>query len=297
MQVRVKTNPYNNSSYCSHLVEHCVFSSYANIDNFFDIDIDANATSWLWYTKFYIPDYKKLQIFIDHITKPLDLSIVSKEKRIIKQEVCEEQNFTWNVLINKIGKILYGKGFAWYKSSEKLTYQQLQEYHNTYYHPENMWVLTDDFTVVSSPKLKTSTTHKKITQPQNHFEIKLEWKKFQVYIVPWDGIYQYAFCYFLDWLYTVMANYRYRYLWDEYDPPISHFFEFPDSLAFVRRTLFCLDLQEDFFEKSKRHFIQNEINIREIIAVHQIIKWEQSEYKDIKKYINNIRIQDIKKFL
>jgi len=297
MQIRVKTDIYKNNSYCSHLVEHCVFSSYPTIDNFFKIDIESNWTNRLWYTKFYIPDYKDVQIFIHHITTPLDTKIISKERRIIKEETEDEQRITWNILINKLWKTFYGKTFTRYPSSAKVTHQEIQNYHKSYYQSGNIRILDDNFSIISRPERKFSQTKQESLQQYSQIELRAEWKKFQVYILPYNSVYEYTLFYFLDWFYTKSSNYFYRYQWDAYFPPICHFFEFPDRLAFIRRYDYSLNISEEFFLKAKAYFIKNQINIQEIIAVHEILKLEQISSNDVIHIIQNFNYQFIKKFL
>jgi hypothetical protein len=288
---------YKNNSYCSHLMEHCVFSSYPNIDNFFDIDIESNWTSWLWYTKYYLPDYKNIQTFIHHITKPLDTRIISKERRIIREETEDEQNTTWNILINKLWKLLYWKTFSWYPQWAKLTHQEIQDYHKLYYQPDNIWILDDNFTIISRPEREIYPIQKKSLQKPSQIHLQAEWKKFQAFLLPYNSVYEYTLFYFLDWFYTESSNYIYRYLGDSYYPPICHFFEFPDKLAFIRRDNYSLDISKEFFIKAKIYFIKNQVNLQEIIAVNEILKLEKTTQYEIIDCIESFDYLFIKEFL
>lgn len=297
MQVRIKTEPYKQNSYCSHLVEHCVFSGYQNLDNFFEIDMESNWTSRLWYTKFYIPDYKDINKFITHITTPIDNKIISKEKSVIKEETEDDQKSTGNLLINKIGKILYWTIFKRYPVTFWISNKEVEKYHTTYYQNNNIWILDDNFNIIHRPIRKFVPYNDIIDYTLSNLDIKVEGKKFYAYIFDYKSAYDYTLCYFLDWLYKNTASYLYRYKWDDYYPPIAHFFEFSDKLAFVRRQDYPLDISEDFFVKAKSYFLENIINSNEISSVHEILKLETISNKQIKKIISWFNYSFIRKFL
>jgi len=297
MQVRVKTEPYKQNSYCSHLVEHCVFSGYQSIDNFFEVDMESSWTSRLWYTKFYIPDHKNIDKFISHITAPIDSKVIAKEKKIIREETEDDQKNTGNLLINKIWKILYGSLFKRYPTSWLINIKEVSDYHKHYYQHDNIWILDDNFAIQQRPQ----KTIKKYTDNRNHkiakTNIKVEWKTFCAYIVDYTSGYDYTLCYFLDWLYTNSAAYLYRYIGEEYYPPIAHFFEFPDKLTFIRRYDYPLDISEEFFIKAKKSFLNNPVNINEIRSVNEILKLETISTAQIKKIISWFSYSLIKQFL
>ena len=297
MQVRVKTKSYKQNSSCAHHVEHCVFSGYQSMDNFFEIDMESSWTSRLWYTKFYVPDHKDITTFITHITTPLDTKIISKEKKIIREETEDDQRNTGNLIINKIWKILYGSIFKRYPTFSPINTKEVRDYHKHYYQHDNIWILDDNFAIQQRPQ----KTIKKYTYNADYkvstLDIKVEWKKFCAYIVDYTSGYDYTLCYFLDWLYTNAAAYTYRYIGNEYYPPIAHFFEFPDKLAFIRRIDYPLHISEDFFIKAKESFLNNLVNINEISTVNEILKLEIISDIQIKKIVNGLDYSLIQEFL
>lgn len=117
MQVRVKTDLYQNSSYLAHLLEHCVFSNQPSISNYFQIDQGVEGTSWINYTTFSLRADQDPQFFINHLMQPLDTRVIRNAQKLIKQEVREDFRSTGDLLINKVGKELYGKDFRRYAES------------------------------------------------------------------------------------------------------------------------------------------------------------------------------------
>lgn len=296
MQVRVKTKPYKNDSYCSHLVEHCVFSWYSNKENFFEIDCGTHWMSWLGYTIFWISNNKNTERFISHIIKSLDKTVIIKEKLIIKEEI--EEKSTGTLLVNKLWKILYGKEFKRYSNSSPISKKELVAYHTMYYQRNNIWILDDDFHIKHRPKFissknKIKSNHHKISP----IEIIAEGKIFNAYVFKYTSIYEYALCYFLEWLYDVSAIYLYRYIWKTYYPPIGHFFVFTDKLSFVRRKGIKLGIDKNFFDKATDTFLSDSIRLNEICAVNEILKLETFDIKKIKKIILWLDYVTIKKYL
>ena len=267
------------------------------MDNFFEVDMESSWTSRLWYTKFYIPDHKDIDKFISHIALPIDTKIISKEKKIIREETEDDQRNTGNLLINKIWKILYGAMFKRYPTVSPINNKEVRNYHQHYYQYDNIWILDDNFAIQQRPKKTikkyTNTTHHKVAKT----DIKITWKSFYAYIVDYHSGYDYTLCYFLDWLYTNATAYTYRYIGKEYYPPIAHFFEFPDKLAFIRRTDYPLHISEEFFMKAKKSFLNNPVNINEISAVNEILKLETISDIQIKKIVNEFDYSIIKWFL
>lgn len=291
MQIIIKTLPYKNDSYCSHLVEHCVFSWNQNSKTFFEIDNENNATSHLWYTNFYIPDYKDIDKFINHILQPIDKTIIAKEKIIIKEEILENGTSTWNKLVNKLGKIVYGKSFKRYKNNNKINQNEIKEYHQKHYNKQNLRILDDNFNIIKRPKIeykKNILETKEIISP---IKITTEWKTFDSYLFEYKSIYAYSLCYFLEWIYNTSANYMYRYKWNEYYTPISHFFEYTKHLCFIKRQKIKID--QEFFELAKNNFLKNPININEIKSVHEILKLEIISIKEIHKIIQWLTYTEI----
>lgn len=287
---------HENSSYCSHLVEHCVFSQYQSEDNFFDIDSETNGNSLLWYTIFSLPDYKEIDKFISHITTSLDPSIISKERRIIKEE-SEDWHNTGDLLKNYIWKKLYWLDFKRYPSSAKINHNEIIKYHMAYYQKSNIWILDDNFNITTRPWQKLNIYKWDISYKLDQLSIKIQKKNFAVSLFDYTSLYTYTLCYFLEWLYDISATYQYRYLGDTYYPPISHFLEFPDTLAFVTRSEYKLHIDTDFFMKAKTQFLKNPINTNEILAVHEILKLEIWTQDDVKKIIKWFSYDFIKKFL
>lgn len=287
---------YQNNSYCSHLVEHCVFSQYQSENNFFDIDSEADGNSLLCYTIFSLPDYKDIDKFISHITMPLDPSIISKEKRIIKEEL-EDWNSTGNLLKNNIWKKLYWLDFKRYPRSSRISNNEIIKYHITHYQKNNIWILDDDFKIINRPSQAFDTYKWDISYVLDKFAIKVQKKDFSVSLFDYTSLYTYTLCYFLEWLYDLFAIYQYRYLGETYYPPICHFLDFPDKLAFVRRSEYKLNIDNDFFIKAKKQFLKNPLNINEILAVNEILKLEIWTQDDVKKIIEWFNYDFIKDFL
>lgn len=301
MQVRVKTDLYQNSSYLAHLLEHCVFSNQPSISNYFQIDQGVEGTSWINYTTFSLRADQDPQFFINHLMQPLDTRVIRNAQKLIKQEVREDFRSTGDLLINKIGKELYGKDFRRYAESWKISATTIQEYHQCWYHPDNIWILDNDYSILQRPQKRVK---KSIAEKTDHNLLFVEWKRFRVqykdflaYLIPYNSWQAYTFYYFIDWLYYHYAHYHYRYLGKRYSPPIAHFFEFPQHLAFIKRADDQQKITKGFFLQAKEQFLWDRIALNEILAVYEITHLEQYSREVVESFIEDLKFELVAEIL
>ena len=88
---------------------------------------------------------------LDQIFSPLDMTIVQRERKMIKEELSGNLSDTTH-LVNRIGKELYGKTFGWAQSRARISLETLQHEHQKYYHQDNLWITDDDFVILQRPK-------------------------------------------------------------------------------------------------------------------------------------------------
>lgn len=293
MQIWVKTQS-NMSDHEAHLTEHCVLSWHQNEKTFLSLICTTNWTTHLGYTIFSILDTTNIKDFIHHITNSIDVSIINKEKKILKDEL------QWKVTIgtilkNKIWKMFFWKNFSWYKSKKTINEDILSFHHNNY-NKDSIWILDDNFSIINRPNFKNKENNIKNSK-LNNFELKIEWESYKVYPMNYCSISEYTLCYFLEWLYDISALYIHRYKWNSYESPISHFIELNDKLCFVKKVNFKTHINKEFFEEAKNTFITNSIKLNEISAVHEILQLETISITQIKEIVSSFNYSFIKKIL
>ena len=103
MRIYIKTAPYKQNSYLQHLIEHIVIGGYWNLEQYFKTAYGVLGTSWLDYSTYFLPPTIKVETVLDQFVSPLDMSIMKREIKMIKEELSGQISDT-TLLVNRIGK-------------------------------------------------------------------------------------------------------------------------------------------------------------------------------------------------
>jgi hypothetical protein len=101
MKIYIKTPFYKLSKYIPHLIEHTA-NNNINLENsdYFDNIHNTTLTTYSAYTLFEIPNYLDIDKFIKKICSEIDGKLISKEKKVLKQEL--ENKYYKLLLFEKI---------------------------------------------------------------------------------------------------------------------------------------------------------------------------------------------------
>jgi hypothetical protein len=288
MQLVIKTPLYHFTSYCAHLVEHCVLSWYQSEERFFDFTVPySDAETAIWNTKFWVWGNNSVDTLIEQIQKPLDMTVISLEKKLLHQELLEEITL-WDTLRNKIWKILYPNGYPTNTQSLALTKKEVITYHQQWYKEENMWVIEgNDWNIIKRPLwMKETFLNTLYDTFESQLLFKDKWSKYVAFIKDIHNFENYILFSFLEWFYDLVSSYQYRYWGKSYNYYIAHCLKYPDNIAFVRGPAF--NVQDSFFERAKKIYVTLTHRLNELALMHEIQIWEIISLDTIKAFLQSI---------
>lgn len=301
MWIYIKTHAHQENSYYQHLIEHMVIWGYSDLEHYFTVAYGVSANSWFNYTSFYLPPVLDQNKFLDQIFSPLDFSVFAQEKEMIKQEMSEGYSDT-TLLVNRLGKELYGKWFRWAAGNGKVSKKLIAGQHQKFYNKEHLWIADDDFHILSRP-LAIKDKADFIQSVHSLSWVRNVRGEYYFYLLFNGSVETYAFVYFLDWILGVWGEYSSNYLWISYESKTwREFFEFPNHL------LLCVDKQtrdimknfiidSDFFNKAKLIFLETDVILSEIALISEISYGKIVDIQDLKNFIFSLNLQQIQQVL
>ncbi|MDR3169594.1 MAG: hypothetical protein LBU27_07825 [Candidatus Peribacteria bacterium] len=144
MQGILKTPLYKNTAYCPHLVEHCTFSGYGSEQRFFGFTLPySNVETRIGKTIFWLDKNQSIEKLKSEIQLPLDKTVISKENKILKQEL-DKRKRKDDFLFERIGRVVYKDNWIPSRKAEKLSQQELLRYHKQWYQNPMIWVVDSE---------------------------------------------------------------------------------------------------------------------------------------------------------
>lgn len=301
MRIYIKTAPYKQNSYLQHLIEHIVIGGYWNLEQYFKTAYGVLGTSWLDYSTYFLPPTVKVETVLDQFVSPLDMSIMKREIKMIKEELSGQISDT-TLLVNRIGKEIYWKKFWRAQFGTQISKKILQLEHQKYYTKENIRIADDDFLILKRPDHISEQVHFWILQIPWSRSYKVRWDQYFTKIFK-DSASAYTLCYLLDWIMAVWGEYSYNYLGKWYESPVfCEFFEYSSHLLLIidEKTKKFLEnnlIDSLFFSLAVEKFLETPCLLQEIALTIEVRSWKQVNLLDLKKYLTSLSIESIKKSL
>lgn len=301
MRIYVKTAPYNQNSYVQHVIEHLVLGWYTSTERYFEIAYGVSGTSWFDYSTYFLPPTVKVDAVLDQIFSPLDMSIMKREIKMIKEELSGQLSDT-TLLVNRIGREVYWKSFWRAQFGTQISKKTLQHEHKKYYSKENIRITDDDFLILKRPDHISEQIHFWILQIPWSRSYKVRWDQYFTKIFK-DSASAYALCYLLDWIMAVWGEYSFNYLGKSYESPVfCEFFEYSSHLLLIidKKTKNFLEnnfLDPLFFSLAMKRFLETPCLLQEIALTIEVRSWKQVDLLDLKKYITSLDLHRIQESL
>ena len=140
MRIYVRTPLVNKSKMIPHLVEHCIWHSVLNAEDFFDFSYWCDWVITTDYTYFEFDKWINYEDVMKKLNKKIRKESFFYEKKIIKQELdnvnYDQKIYEW-VVRNIIDSNLSINNF------EDVSREDVKDYHEKYYTPENIIVVDE----------------------------------------------------------------------------------------------------------------------------------------------------------
>lgn len=298
MRIYVKTEPYKENSYMQHLIEHIVAKPDKTSKMFFDYSFPLKASSYLNYTTFYFNNRDPKEV-LDQIFLPFSFKRIVEEKKLIKDECWWYKNDR-TLLVNRLGKELYGENFWRAKASFQCKNIEVIEQYQKFYSWDNIWICDNDFKVLQRPKHIKAYTAISCDFFSSTKLYKIRNTSYVVKIFE-DSVCAYILCYFLDRFVYVWAEYYYNHCARSYDYPTLEFFEYRSHLVLILwedlKDFLNIPIDRQFFDDARAFFIWNLEYLQEIALVWEIRYGKIVELENIQNYILNLSLMQVEDYL
>ncbi len=128
-----------------HLVEHCIWHSVLNLDDFFEFSYWMDGVINTDYSYFEFDKRINYEDAIEKLTKQITKESFLYEKDIIKHEL-EDVSYDQRIYEYVVRKYVDSDFFM--NKYEKVSCEDVEEYHNKYYQSENMIIVDDEFKIL-----------------------------------------------------------------------------------------------------------------------------------------------------
>lgn len=253
MRIYIKTPLINKSKMIPHLVEHCAWHPAKNLDKYFELSYWLDAVTCIDYSYFEFDkrvDYKEA---IKSLISPITEKSFLYEKGIIQQEL-EDLSYGQKIY-EYVVKKYFDSDFSM-NQYEEVSREDVKNYHEKYYTPENMIVVedTNNYEVIQS-WFKAEKNNKNLTKKISKKSFNFENDKYLLYIwkfTDWTGYWE---MYFFFRMICFFSAYLQRWQKWEYYYIEPCFYEYENNCIVIIWDYDYSTLDEKFFEWWKKYII------------------------------------------
>jgi len=294
MRIYIRTPLVNKSKMIPHLVEHCIWHSVLNLDDFFEFSYWMDGVINTDYSYFEFDKRINYEDAIEKLTKQITKESFLYEKDIIKQEL-KDLSYNQRIYEYVVRKYLDSDFFM--NKYEKVFWNDVKDYHEKYYVSGNMIVMDDDFKVIKQwfKMEKSNNVDQKISKYLLNFEddkyLTFIWKK-----TDWTWYWE---MYFFFRILCFYWAYSQRWGKGEYYYLEPYFYEYEDNCIVLIWDYDYSQLDEKFFEGWKKYIIDmfEAWYFKEKFFLNEYFYWISKTRKEVIQRYKNFTREEFKKFL
>ena len=236
-----------------HLVEHCTWHSTLNLNDYFDLSYWSDGVINTDYTYFEFDKRIDYKYAIEKLSQPIKKESFLYEKKMIKQEL-EDVSYDQRIYECVVKKYL-DSDFSMNKF-EEVSREDVKNYHEKYYTPENMIVVedTNNYKIIQS-WFKAEKNNKNLVQKISKKSFKFEYDKYLLYIWKFTDWTWYWEMYFFFRMICFFSAYIQRWQKWEYYYIEPYFYEYEDNCIVIIWDYDYSTLDQKFFEWWKKYII------------------------------------------
>lgn len=282
MRIYLRTPLINNSKMVPHLVEHCTWHSALNLDDYFDLSYWADGLINTDYTYFEFDKRVDYENAIKKLTNKITKESFSYEKEIIKQEL-EDISYGQRIYEYVVKKYL-NSDFSMNQYDE-VSREDVKNYHEKYYTPENMIVINDtnNYEVIQA-WFKAEKNNKNLIKKISKKSFNFENDKYLLYIWKFTNWTWYWEMYFFFRMICFFSAYIQRWQKWEYYYIEPCFYEYEDNCIVIIWDYDYSTLNEKFFEWWKKYIIdmiEKGEYFKEKFFLNEYIYWIPKTREDV----------------
>jgi len=294
MRIYIRTPLVNKSKMIPHLVEHCIWHSALNLDDFFEFLYWLDGVINTDYSYFEFDKRINYDDAIEKLTKQITKESFLYEKDIIKQEL-EDVRYDQRIYEYVVRKYLDPDFFM--NKYEKVSRNDVKDYHEKYYVSENMIAVDDEFKILKQwfKIEKSNSAVQKISKCLLNFEddkyLTFIWKK-----TDWTWYWE---MYFFFRILCFYWAYSQRWQKGEYYYLEPYFYEYEDNCIVLIWDYNYSQLNEKFFEGWKKYIINmfEAWYFKEKFFLNEYFYWIPKTRKEVIQIIKDYSREKFKEFL
>ena len=282
MRIYLRTPLINNSKMVPHLVEHCTWHPAKNLDKYFELSYWLDAVTCIDYTYFEFDKRVYYENAIKKLTNKITKESFSYEKEIIQQEL-EDLSYDQRIYEYVVKKYL-NSDFSMNQYDE-VSREDVKNYHEKYYNPENMIVINDtnNYKVIQA-WFKAGKNNKNLINKMSKKSFNFENDKYLLYIWKFTDWTWYWEMYFFFRMICFFSAYIQRWQKWEYYYIEPCFYEYEDNCIVIIWDYDYSTLDEKFFEWWKKYIIdmvEKGEYFKEKFFLNEYIYWIPKTREDV----------------
>jgi len=295
MRIYIRTPLVNKSKMIPHLVEHCIWHSVLNLDDFFEFLYWLDGVINTDYSYFEFDKRINYEDAIEKLTKQITKESFLYEKDIIKQEL-EDVSYDQRIYEYVVRKYL-DSDFCMNKY-EKVSWEDVEEYHNKYYQSENMIIVDDEFKILKQ-WFKIDKNNDNTAQKISKYSLNFEDDKYLVFIWKKTDWTWYWEMYFFFRIMCFYWAYSQRWQKGEYYYLEPYFYEYEDNCIVLIWDYNYSKLDEKFFEWWKKYVINmlKAWYFKEKFFLNEYFYWIPKTREEVIQSYKNFTREEFKEFL
>ncbi|MDR0369364.1 MAG: hypothetical protein LBH96_02240 [Candidatus Peribacteria bacterium] len=251
MRIYVKTPLFQNSKAIPHMVEHCVGHNMLSLSDFFEYSYGVDGIISPEYTVFEYDEWVDYQVAMQQLMTPLTKKAFDYEKKVLDAEL-SDPSYDQRIY-ERLVQLLINPQIC-LNSCEGLSWKKTTEYHQKWYHTNNMIVVNNDYQILyqggNIPKKQHHTTEL-ISLPftfeeDEYLLLQAKNRNENIY---WEQ-------YFLFRIISFYVSYQMRWHQQEYYYLDPYFYTYDTINRVLLPKIPLSAFDQSFFEWGKKYILQ-----------------------------------------
>ena len=278
-----------------HLVEHCIGHSMLDLEDFFEFSYWLDGVINTDYTYFEFDKWVNYKDAVEKLTKKITKEFFSYEKDIIKQEL-EDASYDQRIYEYVVRKYL-NSDFSMNKY-EKVSWEDIENYHKKYYQSENMIIVDNEFNILKQ-WFKIEKDGGNAAQKISKYSLNFEDDKYLAFIWKKTDWTWYWGMYFFFRIMCFYWAYSQRWQNREYYYLEPYFYEYEDNCIVLIWDYDYSQLNEKFFEWWKKYIINmfESWYFKEKFFLNEYFYWIPKTREEVIQSYKNFTRNQFKEFL
>lgn len=226
MKIYIKTPLYKNSTYISHLLEHC-FLNQRNFSDYMNYTFEIYWYTDFWYIKFEWIDKKFVNSYVKMLFEFPHTNQIDYEKNMINTEY--DNLSIWDKLYDLVWKKILWNDFSAYES-KKISINEIKQYHQNVFTPKNVFITNDNDKLLTNDIFGYFNNYS-LNKIKYLDDFVIDNNKYKVIFLKYTSPFEYIIMDFLNNMLYPQIEYYQRFINKKYYFDLTWLMKYPWYLA------------------------------------------------------------------